>query len=163
MLITGSWLSGDLANSPEIANIGFFLLPPKAEGGYKLTVGGTGFGFAISAKTQQKDLAAQYINYMYSEQTAKLLLDAGYLPVYPADTSSLPDGLLKEIASAWTTLNTTNSVGYYMDWVTPTMYDTITGSLQELMGSAITPEEFIAKVNSDYVKGLEAKGITITK
>ncbi len=163
MLITGSWLSGDLAASPEIANIGFFLVPPKDAGGYKLTVGGTGFGFAISAKSKQQELASQYINYMYSEQTAKLLLDNGYLPVYPVDTSSLPDGLLKEIATAWTTLNTTNSVGYYMDWVTPTMYGTITSALQELMGKAITPEEFITKVNDDYVKGLEAKGITITK
>jgi raffinose/stachyose/melibiose transport system substrate-binding protein len=163
MLITGSWLSGDLASSPHISDIGFFLIPPKDAGGYALTVGGTGFAFAISAKCKNPDLAAEYINYMYSEKTAKLLLDAGYLPVYPVDTSSLPDGLLKDIATSWTKLNTTNSVGYYMDWVTPTMYDTITASLQELMGGKATPEQFITKVNDDYTKSLQTKGITITR
>ena len=90
MLITGSWLSGDLGASPFIDNIGFFLVPPMEAGGYKLTVGGTGFGFAISAKSKQPDLAAEYINYMYSADTAKLLLDNGYLPVYPVETTDLP-------------------------------------------------------------------------
>jgi raffinose/stachyose/melibiose transport system substrate-binding protein len=159
MLLTGSWLSGDLASSPNIANIGFFILPADEMVGTKLTVGGTGFAFGISAKSKNPDLASEYINYLYSEETAKAMLDAGFLPVYPVDASSLPDGLLKDIVNSWVSINSSNTVGYYMDWVTPTMYDTITGSLQELMGGVITPEEFVAKVNADYVKNLEAKGV----
>ncbi len=161
MLLTGSWLSGDLAASPHIANIGFFVLPPEEKDGYKLTVGGTGFAFGISAKSKNPDLASEYINYLYSEEVAQAMLENGFLPVYPADASALPDGLLKDIVNGWVSLNENNAVGYYMDWVTPTMYDTITGSLQELMGGNITPEEFIAKVNADYVKNLEAKGIKV--
>lgn len=159
MLLTGSWLSGDLASSPNIANIGFFVLPPAEKDGFKLTVGGTGFAFGISAKSKNPDLAAEYINYLYSEKTAQAMLAAGFLPVYPVDASGLPDGLLKDVVNGWVSLNTNNAVGYYMDWVTPTMYDTITGALQELMGGVLTPEEFIAKVDADYVKGLEAKGV----
>ncbi|NPV87301.1 MAG: extracellular solute-binding protein [Anaerolineae bacterium] len=159
MLLTGSWLSGDLSASPMADNIGFFVVPPLEKGGYKLTVGGTGFAFGVSAKSQKPDLAAEYINYLYSEETAKDLLAAGFLPVYPVQDAQISSGLLADIVAAWNMLGATNSVGYYMDWVTPTMYDTITASLQELMGGKITPEEFVAKVNDDYVKGLEAKGI----
>ena len=159
MLLTGSWLSGDLAASPYIDNIGFFVLPPMEKDGFKLTVGGTGFAFGISAKSKNPDLAAEYINYLYSEKTAKDMLAAGFLPVYPLENVEISDGLLADIVAGWNMLNTTDSVGYYMDWVTPTMYDTITASLQELMGGKITPEEFITKVNEDYVKGLGAKGI----
>lgn len=163
MLITGSWLSGDLAASPYINDLGFFLVPPMEAGGYKLTVGGSGFAFAISAKCKNPDLAAEYINYMYSEEAAKQLLAAGYLPIYPVATDSLPDGLLKDIANSWAVLNANNSVGYYMDWVTPTMYDTISSSLQELLAGKVSAEEFVDKVNADYTKSLTDKGITITK
>lgn len=159
MLLTGSWLSGDLAASPYIENIGFFVLPPMEKDGFKLTVGGTGFAFGVSAKSKNPDLAAEYINYLYSEKTAKDMLAAGFLPVYPLENVEISDGLLADIVAGWNMLNTTDSVGYYMDWVTPTMYDTITASLQELMGGKISPEEFITKVNDDYIKGLEAKGI----
>lgn len=163
MLITGSWVSGDLKASPNAANIGFFMVPPMKADGFKMTVGGTSFAFAINAKTKQADLAADYINYMYSAETAKDLLDVGYLPVYPIDSSSLPDGLVKDLLTSWTAMNTNNAVGYYMDWVTPTMYNTICDSLQELLGSKITPQEFIDKVNTDYTTSLTSKGITITK
>jgi len=159
MLLTGSWLSGDLGAGPNGKNIGFFLLPPKEAGGFKMSVGGTGFGFAIRATAANPDLAAEYINFLYSEETAKEMIDAGFFPVYPIDTSGLEEGLVKDIANAWTTINQNNAVGYYMDWVTPTMYDTISSSLQELLALRVTPQEFVNKVNADYSSYLEEKGV----
>ncbi len=159
MLLTGSWLSGELLPGPHGADIGFFVLPALEEDGFKLTVGGTGYDFSIRAGSPNVDLAAEYINYLYSEETAQALLDAGFLPVYPVDTSTLEDGLVKDIVLGWNHLNSTDSVGYYMDWVTPTMYDTITASLQELMAGRVTPEEFVDVVNADYVAFLLEKGV----
>jgi raffinose/stachyose/melibiose transport system substrate-binding protein len=159
MMLTGSWMSADLLAGPNGENIGFFPIPPKTEDGFKLSVGGTGYGFAIRSTSSQPELAAEYINYLYSEETARQMLDAGFFPVYPLDTSGLDDGLVKDIAQAWVSLNETDSIGYYMDWVTPTMYDTITASLQELMAGQITPEQFVTQVNDDYVKFLKEKGV----
>jgi raffinose/stachyose/melibiose transport system substrate-binding protein len=157
MMLTGNWLSADLLAGPNGANLGFFLVPPLESGGYKLSVGGAGSGYAISAKCPYPDQAAEYINYLFSDETAEALLASGTLPVYPVDTSKLEEGLVKDIVRAWVYANQNNSVGYYFDWVTPTMYDTSTASLQELMAGKITPEEFVAKLNQDYVKFLENK------
>ncbi len=159
MVLSGSWLGTELLGGPNADKMGLFLLPPLKEGGFKLAVGGQGIAFAINAKTPYKDLAAEYINYLFSEETAKSLLQQGSLPVYPLDTSFLQEGLTKDIVDAWKQLNETNAIGYYMDWVTPTMYDTITSSLQSLLGKQITPQEFIAKVNDDYTAFLKEKGV----
>lgn len=157
MMLTGNWLSADLLAGPNGANIGFFLVPPVKAGGYKLSVGGAGSGYAISAKCPYPDQAAEFINYLFSADTAKALLDAGSLPVYPLDTSALEDGLIKDIVQAWVDANKQNAVGYYFDWVTPTMYDTSTAALQQLMALKITPEQFVESINQDYVQFLKSR------
>ncbi len=157
MMLTGNWLSADLLAGPNGANLGFFLVPPLEAGGYKLNVGGAGAGYGISAQCPYPDEAADYINYLFSEETAEALLAAGSLPVYPVDTSNLEDGLLKDIVAAWNFANQHDAVGYYFDWVTPTMYDTSTAALQELMANQITPEEFVDKINADYVRFLNSR------
>lgn len=157
MLLTGNWLSADLLAGPNGANTGFFLVPPLAADGFKLSVGGTSASYGISAKCAHPDEAAEYINYLFSAETAEAFLAHGSLPLRPVDTSKLEDGLLKDIVNAWIYANQHNSVGYYFDWVTPTMYDTSTANLQKLMAAQITPEEFVASMDQDYVQFLKGK------
>lgn len=157
MMLTGNWLSADLLAGPNGANLGFFLVPPLKTGGYKLNVGGAGAGYAISAQCPYPNEAADYINYLFSEETAEALLAAGSLPVYPVDTSTLTEGLLKDIVAAWGFANQQNAIGYYFDWVTPTMYDTSTANLQMLMAGQITAEQFVANLNQDYIQFLNSK------
>ena len=40
----------------------------------------------------------------------------------------------------------------YMDWATPTFYDTVTAAIQELMGGKLTPTAFAKKLDADYLK-----------
>lgn len=158
MMLTGSWMSGEFAANAELGDqIGFFLVPPKADAGYKLSVGGTGLAFAIRNGSANADVAAEYLDYLYSEETANALAEAGFLPVYPIDPEVAGDGLLGDVVAAWKTANENDAVGYYMDWVTPTMYDTITAALQELMAGQITPAAFVDKVNQDYTDFLATK------
>ena len=157
MMLTGSWMSGEFVASEIADEIGFFLVPPVEADGYKLSVGGTGLAFAIRKSSPNADLAAEYLNYLYSEETAIALAEAGLLPVYPIDTSVIGGGLLGDIASAWVSATLDDGIGYYMDWVTPTMYDTISASLQELMAGKISADEFVAKINGDYSGFLSSK------
>jgi raffinose/stachyose/melibiose transport system substrate-binding protein len=157
MYLTGSWLAGELLAGPNADNFGFFLLPPLEEDGYKLSVGGTGLAFAIRHDTPNADLAAEYIDYLFSPETAEAMFTRGLLPVYPVDPALAQDRLSSDLVAAWAALNENNAIGYYMDWVTPTMYDTITASLQELMAKRLTPEEFVAKVDADYQAFLAEK------
>ena len=46
--------------------------------------------------------------------------------------------------------NASNGLVPYEDWATPTMYDTLTAAVQELLGLKITPQEFVDAVEADY-------------
>lgn len=158
MMITGSWLSGELANLGSADTFGFFLVPPAEVGQPKMSVGGTSLAYGIRASSGNADLAAEYIDWMMSARAAELWVAAGFIPVQPVDASLVEEGtLFGDLVNAWTWLNANDAVGHYIDWATPTFYNTITASLQELMAKEITPQEFVEKLDADYQEYLASK------
>jgi raffinose/stachyose/melibiose transport system substrate-binding protein len=152
MMLTGSWMSSTFEEGPNADNIGFFLVPPVEDYGYKMSVGGTGMAYAIRADSPKADLAAEYINMVMSKKMAGLLVDSGTVPVAPVDPSVLEEGtLFADLIMAWNHMNEIDGVGHYTDWATPTFFDTYSAAGQELMGKQITPEEFVQKLDEDYV------------
>lgn len=150
MLITGSWLTGEFADNP---NIGFFALPPLESDpdGVPLIVGGSGIPLSITTNAENPDLAAEYLDWMVSPRAAELWVEAGFLPAMPIDESAIDDSsLLGQVLAVWNRVNEANALGHYLDWATPSMYDTITASVQALMAKQITPEEFLQRLEEDY-------------
>jgi raffinose/stachyose/melibiose transport system substrate-binding protein len=157
MMITGTWITGEFVGDP---NIRFFLMPPLEanKGTVPPHVAGTEVPFTLSVKTQYADLGAEYINFMHSPRAAELWLKAGLIPTMPADESLLvPDTLVTDTYYAWQKLNEANAMGHYIDWSTPTFYDTVTAGLQQLEGNKVTPEAFVDLLEADYQKHLSSK------
>lgn len=150
MTITGSWLAGELVTDTD-QEFGFFLLPPY-EGNKAVAIGGVGIPFAIRQTTDKADLAAEYLDWMISPRAATLWAQAGMLPAMslPEDAGIETDNLFGDTLKAWDALNTGNAVGHYIDWATPTFYDTLVAELQKLLGSISTPADFTAAVQKDY-------------
>ncbi len=57
---------------------------------------------------------------------------------------------LLTLCKAWERINKDNGVGHYIDWATPTFYDTIVSQLQKLFAKEIDPATFTAEVEKDY-------------
>lgn len=150
-MITGSWLTADLKKALG-DDVGFFLLPAP-EGGSLTTLGGEGLPWAISSKTEgnEAEAAAAYLDFLTSDESMQVITDAGQLPATKAQVT-VPAGLDTEVFEAWTTANEEDAIVPYLDWATPTMYDTVTAAVQELMGAKATPQEFVTKVQTDYEK-----------
>jgi raffinose/stachyose/melibiose transport system substrate-binding protein len=148
-LISGSWLTADLKKTLG-KDVGFFLLPAPS-GKPLATLGGEGLPWAISSKTNNADAAATYLNFLTSNSSMQVVADNGQLTATKAKVK-FPAGLDTEVARAWTTANNQDAIVPYLDWATPTMYDTITAAIQELMASKQTPQQFTSTVNSDYAK-----------
>ena len=150
MTITGSWLAGELVGDTD-QEFGFFLLPANPDQ-TRLAIGGVGIPFAIRKTTTKADLAAEYLDWMTSPRAAELWADAGMLPAMPLPEGYTAEGnpLFNDTLVAWNTINSENAVGHYIDWATPTFYDTIVAELQKLFGKVSTPEEFTAAVQVDY-------------
>ena len=157
MTITGSWLAPELMVGTD-QEFGFFLLPPFA-GKTGLAIGGVGIPFAIRKTTEKQDLAAEYLNWMISPRAAELWAEAGMLPAMalPEDSKVDTNNLFGDTLNAWNAINKENAVGHYIDWATPTFYDTLVAELQKLLGGISTPANFTEAVEVDYSAYLQSK------
>ncbi|MDD3949225.1 MAG: extracellular solute-binding protein, partial [Anaerolineaceae bacterium] len=157
MTITGSWFAPELMTGTE-EEFGFFLLPGFS-GKATMAIGGVGVPFAIRKSTEHADLAAEYLNWMISPRAAELWAEIGMLPAMslPADSNVDTDNLFGETLFAWDTINKNNAVGHYIDWATPTFYDTLVSELQKLLGGISIPADFTAAVELDYANFLQEK------
>jgi raffinose/stachyose/melibiose transport system substrate-binding protein len=147
-LISGSWLTADLKKALG-KNVGFFLLPPK--GKTLSTLGGEGLPWAISTKSKNADAAATYLNFITSNSSMQVVAKNGQLTASKAKVK-FPAGLDTEVNNAWTQANKRDAIVPYLDWATPTMYDTITAAIQELIGGKTSPSSFAKTIQSDYSK-----------
>lgn len=150
MLISGSWLSNDLLAGPNGSDLGFFLLPPLAKGDEKMTLAGASAAYVIRQNSPNTELAAEYIDWMMSDRAMQLWQQAGLTPVVPVDSSPDEPGLEADINAAWGQLVEQERIGPYLDWATPTFYNTLAISLQELGDDQMTPLEFAQELQADY-------------
>lgn len=151
MWITGSWMTGTLIEQlgGEDA-VGFFLVPSAVGLETPYAIGGVGLGYGIRATSQHADLAAAYIDLMTGPDAAAKLFENGFLPAVAVDASLLTEGTLTaEVVEAWNTISAGDTVGHYLDWTMPD----IAADIQELMAKVVTPEQFIANVETDYTAG----------
>jgi raffinose/stachyose/melibiose transport system substrate-binding protein len=104
-------------------------------------------------------LAAEYIDLLMSDGAAEAWARSGTVPVAPVDPGVLEEGtLFADLVTSWNAMNQNDEVGHYLDWASPTFYDTLTAGLQELMAKQTTPEEFLQKLEADHAAFLQEKG-----
>lgn len=153
-LITGTWLAADLLEQMG-DDVGFFLMPPAEAGADPVSLGGEGLPFAVTAQSDEPETAAAYIDFITNEHATEVITETGGLPA-PATGSAEPEGeVQKDIFEAWAKLNSSDSIVPYIDYATPTFYDTITASIQELTAQKTDPKQFVSKVDEDYTSFLE--------
>lgn len=145
-MLTGSWISGEL----EQDEFGFFLTPGESAGEIPPQVGGQGVPLAVRADTENPELAMEYVDWMVSGRAAELWAESGALPSRQPPEGAVPEGsLLGDIIEAWDLVVAENQTGHYLDWATPTFYDTITAQLQELFTLSVEPPEFVDNLQAD--------------
>ena len=118
-------------------------------------VGGVGIPYGITQNAEDPDLAAEFINYLVSERALELMVEQSALPgqTVPAEMITA-DTLAGDLYTAWNAANEADAIGHYMDWATPTFYDTLTSELQRLLGDQTTPEAFAQALQADYARFL---------
>ena len=64
----------------------------------------------------------------------------------------VPSGLDTEVYNEWTRANVQDAIVPYLDWATPTMYDTSTAAIQKLLAGKASASSFTSTIQSDYAK-----------
>jgi raffinose/stachyose/melibiose transport system substrate-binding protein len=149
-LIAGTWLLRDLTDLMG-DRLGFMLVPPADTGGDPQALGGESLPFAITAKSEHPEVAAAYIDFLTDANAADVLVRTGNLPAMPA--AAQPRGAAaQDVFEAWRTLADADGLVPYLDYTTPTFYDTITAGVQQLMAGRQTPSEFTEGLQGDFEK-----------
>ncbi len=151
LFIQGSWYSVSIAEADFES--GFIPFPPMEKGGeLPPQIGGMATPIGISIYSPHPDLAAEYLDFLIaSDKTVELQLELNVLPArVPVPLEGIPKGLYHDILTAWNETNRVGRVGHFLDWATPTMWDTIGDAGRDLMLLRISPEEFVEKIEADY-------------
>ncbi|RLV48303.1 extracellular solute-binding protein [Nocardioides mangrovicus] len=150
--ITGTWQEAALEASPQAKQIGFTALTPSGSS-TPVTMGGEGLAWAITSKTKHANAAAAYIDFITDEQASQTLVKLGNLPtVVPADDKPATGTLAADITTAYGTISQANGVTPYLDYATPTFYDTLTAAAQDLVAGKKTAKQFTQTLQDDYAE-----------
>lgn len=148
--ITGTWAAPQLSKSMG-KNVGFFLMPP-ASGGQLASVSGSNQAWVIPAKAKHATLAGEYLDFLASPQAERLYAAAGQIPGTVTEVPQSTNPLFADVQKAGRALNQQDGAVDFLDITTPTMYDTITAGLQELLAGRRSVASFISSVQADFDK-----------
>jgi raffinose/stachyose/melibiose transport system substrate-binding protein len=149
--ITGTWEAATL-KGPMGSSLGLMPTPPGSKG--LASTGGESLAFGVTSKSKTPDVAAAYINFITNAHAADVMLRTGNLPAVPGQAaSSLSSASLEgQMVAGWQKINSADGLVPYLDYSTPTFYDTITAALQDLIGGKTTPRQFTETLQADYSK-----------
>ncbi len=149
-LMTGTWEVADLQKTMG-NDLGFMLPPPPTAGAAPVTTGGEGLAWSITAKSKHADVAASYIDFITNAHAADVMTQTGNLPATTPASAKPPAGTaLADIFDAWATLSKADGEVPYLDYSTPTFYDTLAANLQKLIGGKQSPQQFLSVLQKDY-------------
>lgn len=146
--IQGTWFSKTLSDAMG-DNVGVFPMP-RLDGGPAAATASPGYGYSITAQSGHHDLAAEYLDFITGPRSAEILLELGSLPVLPADGIEVDNPLLADILAGWTVLAENDTMLPFLDWAAPPLLADLGAASQELMAGRTSPEDFLARVDSDY-------------
>lgn len=148
-LVTGTWATGAVLDGLK-DQAGFFLFPPREPGRYANSASGS-LPLHISAKSDHPDLAAAFIDFAVSEETAPIWQTvAAEVTVVPIDAPPGVNPLQQEITQQWSVLDEAGGTALYSDWPTVNMGEVMFPALQEMMAGRITSEEFLSRINNNW-------------
>jgi raffinose/stachyose/melibiose transport system substrate-binding protein len=149
-LPAGNWLTAGLRDAMG-DNVGFFP-PPPGESGKVVATAANSMPLHISAKSENPDLAAAFINHVMEPSQGQVYFDNGRLPATGGAVGEAADALTAETAAAWNRIAEDNGLTFFQDWASDTMYNTMTSGLQELIGGRLTAAEYTAEVQEDWAE-----------
>ncbi|UNZ16434.1 extracellular solute-binding protein [Streptomyces sp. 891-h] len=151
-LITGTWQLADL-REPMGDDLGF-MPPPPAEGRQPVTTGGEGLPWSITSKSDHPEVAAAYLDFLTDAHASKVMTEEGVLPVVPGKAAKQldPEKADGQMFAGWQELNAADGLVPYLDYTTPTFYDTLSADLQGVLSGKLSPGDLAARMQKEYAE-----------
>ena len=132
-LIAGTWLLADLEAAMGDDRAASCCRPP-ARAAPLVGTGGTGLPFAITSASEHPDAAAAYLDFITNADAMAVITEAGNLPASTPRSRPRTPGSGRTCSTRWATVDrATDGLVPYLDYATPTFYDTLAAALQDLI------------------------------
>jgi raffinose/stachyose/melibiose transport system substrate-binding protein len=148
MMISGSWWYGRMATDIKDFEWGHFLFP-----GATLSPGSSGNIWVVPEKSENKDLAYDFIDITMSKEIQNLLGNSGGVPV-AADPAAITDAKSKELIESFNKLTAADGLAFYPDWPAPGYYDVLVAATQNLVNGSKTPSQMLDEIAKPYEDNL---------
>jgi raffinose/stachyose/melibiose transport system substrate-binding protein len=150
--IGGDWDSTIIKTGLGAANVGVMPIPPGPSGKW-ISIGGLSGPWHISAKTENPDLGAEWLNYVITSPRAKgLMFSQQQLPADRRATPPTGDPYLASVHKAFKLVADDDGLLLYTDWASPSMYTTLQNQFQLLLAGRQTPTGMAKAVQDDWAK-----------
>jgi raffinose/stachyose/melibiose transport system substrate-binding protein len=152
MMISGSWWYGQFTEQIQDFEWGTFLFP-----GNTLHPGSSGNLWVVPERSENKELAYDFIDITMRPEIQNLLGNSGGVPV-AADPAAITDEKSAQLIDAFNTVNNADGLAFYPDWPAPGYYDVMVAEVQELINGTKAPEEALDGLAGPYEENLAAIG-----
>ena len=141
MDMTGSWMISELNDAVEDFEVGFFAFP-SIEGKPVLPPGGLGSGYFISSKTAYPEEAIKFLDYLFTKESAEMMLESMSIIVPVAmDTEGVDISPLMRLA---VDIVSNVTLGYNIDVLAGNRFNQVQiDGFQAILLGQKTPEEQI--------------------
>ncbi|GAA4519008.1 MULTISPECIES: ABC transporter substrate-binding protein [Nonomuraea] len=152
MMVSGSWWYGRFASEIKDFEWGHFLWP-----GATMAPGSSGNLWVVPEKSENKDLAYDFIDITMSKDVQNLLGNSGGVPV-AADPAAITDAKSKELIESFNTLTARDGLAFYPDWPAPGYYDVMVAATQNLINGSKQPAAMLDELAQPYEDNLADLG-----
>lgn len=146
IFVSGSWWYGRFASE---AGFDWTL---ASFPGSKLSLGSSGNLWVVPERSQNKDLAYQFIDITMSPEIQAIIGNNGGVPV-AADTADITDAKSKELIDTFNGVLDDDGLSFYPDWPAPGFYDVLVQELQGLVTGAQDPATTNTNLGKKYDEG----------
>ncbi|WP_433326252.1 ABC transporter substrate-binding protein [Spirillospora sp. CA-294931] len=149
-LFDGNWDAATLDKKLG-ADVGFFTLPPVKAGG-KGAATGSGFAFAVSAKSKHPDAAAAFLDYFRGPEASRAQFESGVLPVDTKAVQPVKGRVVSDVVAAYDKVIKDDGLVAYYNNAAPGVQPALTSNLQSLIGGKTSPDAVITAVQAAWTK-----------
>ncbi|MBL1098778.1 extracellular solute-binding protein [Streptomyces coffeae] len=150
-LLTGTWQLADLKKTMG-DTLGLMPPPPAKAGGDPVTTGGQGLAWSITSRSHHPEVAAAYLDFITNAHAADVMTRHGVLPAVPGRAAAEvePDTVDGQMIDGWKRLSAADGLVPYLDYATPTFYDTLSAALQGVVSGKTSPGKLATTLQRDY-------------
>ncbi|GGL33457.1 extracellular solute-binding protein [Phycicoccus endophyticus] len=147
------WNNGEFARITKDASFdwGTFTMP-----GANLVMGSSGHLWGVPAKSDNKDLAYDWIETTLSPEVQNVIGKNGGLPL-AGDPSQIDDERVRALSERFNELVDQDAISYYPDYPVPGFLDFIQSNMQAMSNQNENASEYLEKLQAFYDEGKESQ------